>query len=59
MPTVALLLLPLIVLLMVAIADPLFVDASKDDYRLKGNSPAFKLGFKRLPVEKIGPEGLE
>jgi len=41
------------------IADPLFVDAAKDDYRLKDNSPAYKLGFKRIPVEKIGPEGLE
>ncbi len=37
------------------IADPLFVNAAKDDYRLKSNSPAFKLGFKPIPVEKIGP----
>ncbi len=37
------------------IADPLFVNAAKDDYRLKPNSPAFKLGFKQIPVEKIGP----
>lgn len=37
------------------IADPLFVNAAKDDYRLKTNSPAFKLGFKPIPVEKIGP----
>lgn len=36
------------------IADPLFVDADKDDYRLKADSPAFKLGFKPIPVEKIG-----
>ncbi|MBT3375784.1 MAG: hypothetical protein HOJ57_39620 [Lentisphaerae bacterium] len=36
------------------IADPLFVDAADDDYRLKPESPAWKLGFKRIPVEKIG-----
>jgi hypothetical protein len=37
------------------VADPLFVNAKKDDYRLKKNSPAFKLGFKPIPAEKIGP----
>lgn len=37
------------------IGDPLFVNAKADDYRLKPNSPAFKLGFKPIPVEKIGP----
>ena len=37
------------------VADPLFVNAKKDDYRLNKNSPAFKLGFKPIPVEKIGP----
>ena len=37
------------------VADPLFVNADKDDYRLKPNSPALKLGFKPIPVEKIGP----
>ena len=36
-------------------ADPLFVDPSKDDYRLKPESPAMKLGFKPIPVQKIGP----
>jgi len=37
------------------IADPLFANPDKDDYRLQRNSPAFKLGFKPIPVEKIGP----
>lgn len=37
------------------VADPLFVNAEKDDYRLNPDSPAFKLGFKLIPVEKIGP----
>ena len=36
------------------IADPLFVIAAKDDYRLQPDSPAFKLGFQPIPVEKIG-----
>jgi hypothetical protein len=37
------------------VADPRFVDAAKDDYRLKPDSPALKLGFKPIPVEEIGP----
>jgi len=37
------------------VADPLFQDVSKDDYRLKPESPAItKLGFKPLPIEKMG-----
>jgi hypothetical protein len=35
-------------------ADPLFVNAEKGDYRLKPESPAFKTGFKPLPLEKMG-----
>ena len=37
------------------IADPQFVDHDHDDYRLKPTSPALKLGFKAIPVDKIGP----
>jgi len=37
------------------IADPQFVDAKKDDYRLKDTSPAFKLGFEEIDLSKVGP----
>ena len=37
------------------IADPLFVNAAKGDYHLQPNSPAFKLGFQPIPIDKIGP----
>ena len=36
-------------------ADPNFVDADNGDYRLKADSPAFKLGFEKIPVDEIGP----
>ena len=36
------------------IADPKFVDWKNDDFRLQPDSPAFKLGFEAIPVEKIG-----
>lgn len=36
------------------IADPLFVDSQHDDYRLKPESPAFKLGFQPIDITKIG-----
>ena len=38
------------------VADPLFVDPDRDDYRLRPESPAWKLGFQRIPVERIGPQ---
>ncbi|MDA3926117.1 MAG: right-handed parallel beta-helix repeat-containing protein [Kiritimatiellae bacterium] len=34
--------------------DPLFENPEKDDYRLKAESPAFKMGFKQLPIAKMG-----
>jgi hypothetical protein len=30
------------------------VDASRDDYRLRSGSPALRLGFEPIPVERIG-----
>ena len=37
------------------VADPLFVAPGKDDWRLAPDSPALKLGFQPIPVDKIGP----
>jgi len=37
------------------IDDPLFMNPEKDDYRLKPESPAFKLDFQPIPIEEIGP----
>ncbi len=34
--------------------DPHFVDLEKHDFRLKPDSPAFKIGFKAIPIERIG-----
>ena len=34
--------------------DPQFVDAPRLDFRLKRTSPAFRLGFKPIPVDRIG-----
>lgn len=34
--------------------DPRFLDAAYGDFRLQDNSPAFRLGFKPIPVDRIG-----
>lgn len=38
------------------LADPLFEDPARHDYRLKPGSPATDLGFKPIPFEQIGPQ---
>lgn len=35
--------------------DPLFVDAAKMNFQLRETSPAYKLGFQKIPFEQIGP----
>lgn len=35
-------------------SDPMFVDLANGDYRLKPESPAFKLGFKPFDLRKVG-----
>ena len=34
--------------------DPLFMDQARHDFRLKKSSPAFAMGFKPIPIERIG-----
>jgi len=34
--------------------DPAFVDAAAGDFRLRDDSPAWKVGFRRIPLERIG-----
>jgi hypothetical protein len=38
-------------------ADPLFVDLENDDFSLKPDSPAFKVGFKPIDLSKVGLRG--
>ena len=35
-------------------SDPGFVDVKNEKFQLKDDSPAYKLGFKKIPIEKIG-----
>ncbi len=35
-------------------ADPLFVDPAQGDFRVKAESPAFKIGFKNFPMDQFG-----
>ena len=34
--------------------DPLFVNRAAGDYRLRADSPALRMGFRPIPVERIG-----
>ena len=36
------------------VADPLFADAENGDFRLRPESPAFKLGFHPIDTSRIG-----
>ena len=35
-------------------SDPGFVDVKNKKFQLKDDSPAYRLGFKKIPIEKIG-----
>jgi parallel beta-helix repeat protein len=35
-------------------ADPLFVNAGAGDFRLRPESPALRLGFEQIPIDRIG-----
>ena len=37
--------------------DPRFVDRRQGDFRLRPDSPAWQLGFQKIPWEKIGLRG--
>ncbi|MDA7881509.1 right-handed parallel beta-helix repeat-containing protein [Akkermansiaceae bacterium] len=39
------------------IADPLFHDPAKDDFRLKSESPALAMGFQPIDISKAGVRG--
>jgi len=37
------------------VADPKFVNKAANDFSLQKDSPAWELGFKPIPIDKIGP----
>ncbi len=39
---------------MIIDSDPGFVDLENENFQLKDDSPAFKLGFKPIPFDNIG-----
>jgi hypothetical protein len=39
------------------VADPLFVDPENDDYSLRAESPALKMGFKPIDLSRVGLKG--
>ncbi|MFA5416964.1 MAG: right-handed parallel beta-helix repeat-containing protein [Bacteroidales bacterium] len=36
------------------VGDPMFVNAEKGDFRVKNESPAFKIGFRNFPMDEFG-----
>jgi parallel beta-helix repeat protein len=42
-----------------AVADPLFVDPQRYDFRLLPDSPAFKLGFQNIDLKDVGPRAIK
>ena len=41
------------------IADPLFVDPTKGDFRLRQGSPAAQIGFEPWDLSPVGPRSVE
>ena len=37
------------------VTDPLFVASQQNDFRLRANSPAFKIGFRQIDLGPVGP----
>jgi hypothetical protein len=41
------------------VGNPMFIDPAKGDFRVKGNSPAIKLGFKNFQMNNFGVQRTE
>eukprot|EP01052_Picozoa_sp_SAG31_P030298 SAG31_NODE_3096_length_4680_cov_1.703995_3_plen_88_part_00 len=39
-----------------AIANPMFLDSSRGDYRMRADSPALLRGFEQLNLATVGPD---